>query len=190
MSDFKQVKETVTYILKNNFKRQNIVLLHCNTEYPTPYKDVNLRAMIEMKNKLKIKNFGYSDHTLGTLVPLASVAMGANYIEKHFTLNKKYKGPDHKASMEPHEFKEMMNKIRLLEKILGSKQKIITNSEKKNFKIARKSIVASIKIKKGEKFSENNLAIKRPAYGMKPSQWFKLLGKKAKRNYSKDQYIK
>ena len=92
--------------------------------------------------------------------------------------------------MEPHEFKEMMNKIRLLEKILGSKQKIITNSEKKNFKIARKSIVASIKIKKGEKFSENNLAIKRPAYGMKPSQWFKLLGKKAKRNYSKDQYIK
>ena len=131
MSDFKQVKETVTYILKNNFKRQNIVLLHCNTEYPTPYKDVNLRAMIEMKNKLKIKNFGYSDHTLGTLVPLASVAMGANYIEKHFTLNKKYKGPDHKASMEPHEFKEMMNKIRLLEKILGSKQKIITNSEKK-----------------------------------------------------------
>ena len=190
MSNFSEVKKTVKFILKNNIKKKNLVVLHCNTEYPTPYEDVNLNSMVEMSKKLKIENFGYSDHTLGDIVALSAVSLGAKFIEKHFTLNRKMKGPDHMASIEPQEFKKMVQKIRKVEQILGSKNKIITNSEKKNRAVARRSIVANLRISKGQKFTLENLAIKRPGKGLEPQKIFSLLGKKSKKNYRKNEFIK
>ena len=190
MSNYDEVKKTVNFILKNKIKKKNITLLHCNTEYPTPLEDVNLNSMVEMSKKLKIHNFGYSDHTLNDIVALSAVSLGAKFIEKHFTLNRKMKGPDHAASMEPKEFKLMVNKIRDIEKILGSKKKFVTKSEKKNRLIARRSIVANSNINKGEKFSLQNLSIKRPGKGLEPKRIFNLLGKKSKKNYIKDDFIK
>ena len=190
MSNFSEVKKTVNFILKNKIKKKNLVVLHCNTEYPTPYEDVNLNSMIEMSKKLKLENFGYSDHTLGDIVALSAVSLGAKFIEKHFTLNRKMKGPDHMASMEPQEFKKMVQKIRKIEQILGSKNKIITNSEKKNRAVARRSVVANLSINKGQKFTLENLAIKRPGKGLEPQKIFSLLGKKSKKNYRKNEFIK
>lgn len=189
MSDKNEVRKAIKFILSNKIKKNNLILLHCNTEYPTPFEDVNLRAMVKMKNDFKLKYVGYSDHTLGITTPLVAISLGANIIEKHFTLNKKANGPDHKASLEPKEFKEMVNKIRLTEKILGSKIKKPTKSEKKNINIARKSIVANTNIKKGEIFTKKNIAIKRPGGGLAPEKWFKLLNQKSKKNYKKDQFI-
>lgn len=190
MSEFAEVKKTTNFILKNKIKKKNLVLLHCNTEYPTPYDDVNLNSMLEMSKKLNIENFGYSDHTLDDVVALSAVSLGAKFIEKHFTLNRKMKGPDHIASMEPYEFKLMVDKIRIIEKILGSKKKIVTKSEKKNRIIARRSIVANNNIKKGQKFTLQNLSIKRPGKGLEPEKIFNLLGKKSKKNYRKDEFIR
>tara|TARA_B100000401_G_scaffold172802_1_gene115772 strand:- start:680 stop:1687 length:1008 start_codon:yes stop_codon:yes gene_type:complete len=190
MSNYEEVKKTINFILNNKIKKKNIVLLHCNTEYPTPLEDVNLNSMVEMSKRLKIDNFGYSDHTLDDIVALSAVSLGAKYIEKHFTLSRKMKGPDHSASMEPKEFKLMVKKIRNIEKILGSKKKFVTKSEKKNRLIARRSIVANSNIRKGEKFSLQNLSIKRPGKGLEPKRIFSLLGKKSKKNYLKDDFIK
>ena len=182
MSNYEEVKKTINFILNNKIKKKNIVLLHCNTEYPTPLEDVNLNSMVEMSKRLKIDNFGYSDHTLDDIVALSAVSLGAKYIEKHFTLSRKMKGPDHSASMEPKEFKLMVKKIRNIEKILGSKKKFVTKSEKKkNRLIARRSIVANSNIRKGEKFSLQNLSIKRPGKGLEPKRIFSLLGKKSKK---------
>ena len=190
MSNFLEVKKAVNFILKNKIKKTNLIILHCNTEYPTPYEDINLNAMTEMSKKLKINKFGYSDHSLGDIVPLAAASMGAAFIEKHFTLSCKMAGPDHKASMEPKKFKEMIKKIRIIEKVLGSKKKFVSNSEKKNKLIARRSIVADQKIRKGEKFSFKNLAIKRPGSGIEPNRIFSLIGKKSNKNFEKDEFIK
>ena len=167
---------------------EEISLLHCNTEYPTPYEDVNLRAMLTLKEKFCCK-VGYSDHTQGIEVPIAAVAMGAEIIEKHFTLDKKMEGPDHKASLEPHELKAMVEAIRNVERALGNSEKKPSPSELKNKDIARKSIVAKRDIKKGEIFSEENITVKRPGNGVSPILWFEVLGQAAKMDFLEDELI-
>ena len=188
MSNLEEIKKALKIILKKKFKKKNITILQCNTEYPTPVKDVNLNVLKTFKEKFKLQ-VGYSDHTMGIDVPIAATAMGAKIIEKHFTLDRKMKGPDHKASLEPNEFKDMVNSIRRIEKAMGSRIKKITSSEKKNLKVARKSIVASKNINKGEKFTKYNLSIKRPGSGLSPMKWYEVLGKVAKKKYLKDDLI-
>jgi len=188
MSTIIEVKSALEVLTKSGTKKNNITILHTNTEYPTPFEDVNLRAMVSMGKKLNIK-FGYSDHTLGVEVDIAAVAMGATCIEKHFTLDCNMKGPDHKASLEPSQLTVMVKSIRNIEKALGSDIKKITKSESKNLQIVRKSIVAKINIKKGEILNENNLAIKRPGSGISPMKWDHFLGSKAKKDYKEDELI-
>jgi len=188
MSYLNEVKEALQILIKAGTTKKNITVLHCNTEYPSPFSDINLKAMLAMKKKLGVK-IGYSDHSLGTIVPIAATAMGASIIEKHFTLNKKLSGPDHKASLSPSEVYQMVDGIRATEKILGSNIKQPTLSEKKNKVSARKSIVAKIFISKGDKFTEHNLTSKRPGNGISPMNWNKVIGKKSKKNYKKDDLI-
>ena len=176
-------------ILRKQKKNSQIIIMHCNTEYPTPLDDVNLKVIPALKKRFKCK-VGFSDHSTSLVIPSVAVALGANYIEKHFTHNKNSKGPDHKASLEPKQFFKMVENIRNVERSLGSSEKKVTKSEKKNLKIVRKSIVAKEKIYKGEKFTEENIITKRPYYGLSPLYWNKLLSKRAKRNYNKDDYIK
>ena len=166
----------------------NISLLHCNTEYPTPYEDVNLLAMKQMRAAFK-KQVGYSDHTVGIEVPIAAVALGAEIIEKHFTLDKNMEGPDHKASLEPLELSQMICSIRHIEKSLGNGNKKRTASEQHNIAAARKSIVAKCAISKGDIFTEANLTIKRPGNGISPMRWKELIGTKAQRDYVEDEII-
>lgn len=166
----------------------NISLLHCNTEYPTPYEDVNLLAMKQMRTAFK-KQVGYSDHTVGIEVPIAAVALGAEIIEKHFTLDKNMEGPDHKASLEPLELTQMICSIRHIEKSLGDGNKKRTASEQHNIAAARKSIVAKCAISKGDIFTEANLTVKRPGSGISPMKWKELIGTKAQRDYVEDELI-
>ncbi|MCM1261966.1 MAG: N-acetylneuraminate synthase [Butyrivibrio sp.] len=166
----------------------SISLLHCNTEYPTPIEDVNLRAMLTLKERYGVK-VGYSDHTLGIEVPIAAAALGAEIIEKHFTLDHNMEGPDHKASLEPDELKAMVTGIRKIEKALGNGIKTASPSEKKNIDIARKSIVARRNIKKGEILSEENLAVKRPGNGISPMKWERVIGTNAVRDFVEDEMI-
>lgn len=165
-----------------------ITLLHCTTEYPAPYADVNLKAMITLKNLFKI-DVGYSDHTEGISIPVAAVSLGACIIEKHFTLDKNAEGPDHKASLNPIEFKEMVYAIRNVEAALGDGLKRPMISEQKNIMIARKSIVAKKNIKIGEIFTEDNITVKRPGNGISPMKWFDVLGKTAIKNFTEDELI-
>lgn len=182
--------EEIRYVLDQvrKFNNQKIVLLHCNTQYPTPYEDVNLNAMATLKDKFNVE-VGYSDHTLGIEVPLAAVALGARVIEKHFTLDKSMKGPDHIASLDPDELKHMVSGIRHIEKALGGNEKKVTNSEQKNKSVARKSIVAKRFIKKGEVFTEENITTKRPGTGISPMKWFDVLGLSAAKDYQEDELI-
>lgn len=166
----------------------DITLLHCNTEYPTPFEDVNLRAMVSMKSAFNVK-IGYSDHTLGIEVPIAAVAMGAEVIEKHFTLDRNLAGPDHKASLLPEELQQMVKSIRNVETSIGSELKIPSQSESKNIYIARKSIVAKEDIKEGEIYTNQNITTKRPGNGISPMKWFEILGTPAKRDFVKDEMI-
>ena len=159
MSTLDEVKNAVRILVSFGAKKEKITLLHCNTEYPTPMKDVNLNAMVTMKKDLGL-NVGYSDHTLGIEVPIAAVALGATIIEKHFTLNKNLEGPDHSASLEPNELFNMVASIRKIEKALGNGIKKVSSSEKKNVPIARKSIVAIDKIKKGIIFQKKIFLLK------------------------------
>ena len=186
-SDY-EIKKALKILLKFGTKKKNITLLQCNTAYPTPFRDANLKLIQKYAQKFKI-DVGYSDHTTGIEVPIAAVALGAKIIEKHFTLSKKLLGPDHKASLNPREFATMVKCIRNIEKSLLLVRKP-TKSERANIVIARKSIVTIKKIKKGELFSQDNLAIKRPGNGMSPYLWDKVIGKKAKKNYSADIQIK
>ncbi|MBF8984169.1 N-acetylneuraminate synthase [Lutibacter sp. B2] len=179
--------EVALNILRENGTKE-ITILHCNTEYPTPMQDVNLRAMQTIKEAFKVE-VGYSDHTLGIEVPIAAVAMGASIIEKHFTLDKEMEGPDHSASLELHELKEMVKAIRNIEKALGNGIKKPSESELKNIEIARKSIVAKCNIKKGEVFSEKNLTTKRPGKGISPMRWDEIIGKIVIRDYGEDELI-
>ncbi|MCR5302191.1 MAG: N-acetylneuraminate synthase [Lachnospiraceae bacterium] len=166
----------------------NVTLMHCTTEYPAPYKEVNLKAMQTLRDAFHCR-VGYSDHTKGIEVPIAAVAMGAEVIEKHFTLDRAMEGPDHKASLEPHELKNMVDAIRNIESALGSGEKKPSNSELKNRDVVRKSIVAARNIKFGEKFTEENLTTKRPGNGINPMKWEDILGTKANRDYSEDELI-
>jgi len=188
MANLKEIKDALNILISSGTKKADITVLHCNTEYPTPLEDVNLRAMLTIRDKFKIK-VGYSDHTLGIEVPIATVALGASIIEKHFTLNKNMEGPDHKASLEPDELKKMVRAIRNIEKILGNGIKRPSRSELKNINIVRKSIVAANPIKKGEKFSESNLTIKRPGSGISPFMWDDVIGRVAKNDFDKDRLI-
>ena len=181
--------EAAMYVLTNNgLKESEISLLHCNTEYPTPFADVNLNAMLTLKQCFGVR-VGYSDHTKGIEVPIAAVAMGAEIIEKHFTLDKNLPGPDHVASLEPQELKSMVDSIRNIEKALGNGLKKVSSSEQKNISIARKSIIAACEIKKGEVFTEDNLTVKRPGNGISPMKWDEVVGKIAKRDFVEDELI-
>ena len=166
----------------------DLTVLHCTTDYPTPYSDVNLKAMLTIKEEFDVK-VGYSDHTVGIEVPIAAVALGATIIEKHFTLDRNMEGPDHKASLEPHELKDMVNSIRNIELALGNGIKQPSKQELNNMVIARKSIVAKKPIKSGELFSEDNLTVKRPGNGISPMHWFDVIGEKAKRDFTEDELI-
>ena len=166
----------------------DIRLLHCNTEYPTPFADVNLWAMETMRRAFGVE-VGYSDHTKGIEVPIAAVALGATIIEKHFTLDRNMEGPDHKASLEPDELATMVSAIRNIEQALGSGEKTVSPSERKNFAVVRKSIVAKRAIKQGEVFSEENLTAKRPGTGISPMRWFEVIGQVAAKDYMRDEII-
>lgn len=165
-----------------------VTLLQCNTEYPTPFEDVNLRAMQTMREWFQV-DVGYSDHTEGIAIPIAAATLGAAVIEKHFTLDRNMAGPDHKASLEPDELTAMVTGIRRVEKALGDGNKTASPSEKKNIAIARKSIVARCPIKKGEVLTEANLTVKRPGTGISPMQWFSVLDTKAVRDFEGDEVI-
>lgn len=188
MANLSDVEATINVLTQSGTKRENISLLHANTQYPTPMCDVNLKAMQTLKEAFKL-GVGYSDHTLGIEVPIAAVAIGASIIEKHFTLDKNMQGPDHKASLEPSELKAMVSAIRNIEKALGDGIKKASPSESENINIARKSIVAKTDIKKGETFSEANLCAKRPGNGISPMRWDEVIGKMADKDYEQDELI-
>lgn len=186
MSNIEEVKEAIAVLKEHG--ASDISVLHCNTEYPTPFEDVNLNAMKTLQNELGVE-IGYSDHTLGIEIPIAAVAMGAKIIEKHFTLDKTMEGPDHKASLEPQELQDMVRAIRNVEKSLGTGIKQPSISEQKNIAIARKSIVAKCGIEKGQVFTEENLTTKRPGNGITPMKWNEVLGTVAQRSYEEDELI-
>lgn len=179
--------EAAINVLKNNGAPE-VRLLHCNTEYPTPFCDVNLKAMDTMKERFCCE-VGYSDHTAGIEVPIAAVAMGASIIEKHFTLDKKMEGPDHKASIDVQELGNMAKAIRNVEAAIGVGGKTVTSSERKNISVARKSIVAKNHISKGELLTEKNLTVKRPGDGISPMKWCDVIGTIAIRDFEKDDLI-
>lgn len=185
MSTLDEVNEAMDVLVNHGVAKADIIVLHCNTQYPTPFADVNLRAMPAMGHALGV-DVGYSDHTLGIEVPVAAVALGAKIIEKHFTLDRALAGPDHAASLEPAELKTMTAAIRNVEAALGSPRKGVTASECINIDAARKSIVAKHFIRKGEAFTEGNLSTKRPASGVSPMRWLDVIGRKASRDYQPD----
>lgn len=186
MCEINEIKEAINVLRKNG--TTHIKLLHCNTEYPTPFEDVNLKAIQSIRDMFGLE-VGYSDHTIGIEVPIAAVALGATVIEKHFTLDRNMEGPDHKASLEPDELTKMVQSIRNIEKALGTGDKRPSNSEKKNISIARKSIVAKKNIKSGEVLSEDNITVKRPGNGISPMRWNEVIGTIAIRDFEKDELI-
>ena len=189
MCEMDDICAAMNVLIKFGVKREQITILHCNTEYPTPFEDVNLKAMIALKDEFKVE-VGYSDHTKGIEVPIAAVALGATVIEKHFTLDRNMEGPDHKASLEPDELKAMVSAIRNIEKAVGGDGiKHVSESERKNIAIARKSIVAACDIKAGEIFTEQNLTVKRPGNGISPMRWEEVLGQTASRDFSEEELI-
>lgn len=189
MCTMEDIQAAIDVFLAEGISKENITILHCNTEYPTPMKDVNLKAMLSIQQEFGT-DIGYSDHTLGIEVPVAAVALGASVIEKHFTLDNTMEGPDHAASLEPLQLKEMVKAIRNIEKaISGDGLKKPSESEMKNMGIARKSIVAATPISKGEIFTEENLTIKRPGTGISPMKWDEIIGKVATKDFSTDDLI-
>jgi N,N'-diacetyllegionaminate synthase len=188
MSTLKEVEDALTILVNSGTKRENITILHANTMYPTPMLDVNLNAMQTIQKAFNIA-VGYSDHTLGIEVDIAAATMGASIIEKHFTLDKTMKGPDHKASLEPEELKAMIVAIRNIEKALGDGIKMPSSSEKPNIAVARKSIVANQTIKVGEIFTEENIIVKRPGNGISPMKWDEIIGSVADKDYQADELI-
>lgn len=186
MSDLDEVRSAINILKENG--TNDIVLLHCNTQYPTPFEDVNLKVISTLKNEFNLP-VGYSDHTLGIEVPIAAVAMGAIVIEKHFTLDRNMEGPDHKASLEPNELKTMVSLIRNIENAIGNGIKKPSKSEFDNINIVRKSIVAARDIKKGEILTENNLTCKRPGNGITPMEWNNIIGTKASKDFKADEMI-
>jgi len=188
MANLGEIEAALAVLVSAGTQRKRITVLHANTMYPTPMEDVNLKAMQTIGQAFDIA-YGYSDHTLGIEVDIAAVAMGASVIEKHFTLDKTMEGPDHKASLEPDELKAMVKAIRNIELALGSRVKQVSNSERPNMAVARKSLIAKIDIKQGEQFTENNLTIKRPGAGISPMRWDEVIGQTAQKNYLADDLI-
>jgi N,N'-diacetyllegionaminate synthase len=188
MSTLKEVGDALAILIDSGTKKENITVLHANTMYPTPMEDVNLRAMQTIQKEFDV-SVGYSDHTMGIEVSIAAIAMGASIIEKHFTLDKTMRGPDHIASLEPKELKAMVTAIRNIEKAVGKNIKTVSPSELENKNIVRKSITAKCSIKKGERLTEDNLTIKRPGTGISPMKWDKVIGSYASKNYKADDLI-
>ena len=188
MCELSDIEAAVKVLLEFGVQNEQITILHCNTEYPTPFRDVNLKAMLEIGEKFGVQ-IGYSDHTKGIEVPIAAVALGATVIEKHFTLDKNMEGPDHKASLEPDELKAMVSAIRNIEQALGTGHKTISESERKNIEIARKSIVAACPIKAGELLTEDNLTVKRPGNGISPMRWNEVIGTRAIKDFEEEEVI-
>lgn len=188
MCELSDIEAALQVLLANGVRKEQVTILHCNTEYPTPMKDVNLKAMFEIGRTFGVK-VGYSDHTEGIEVPIAAVALGATVIEKHFTLDKTMEGPDHKASLEPEELRAMVKAIRNIEQALGDGHKTVSESERKNREIARKSIVAACPIRKGELLTEENLTVKRPGSGISPMRWEEVVGTCAIRDYQEEDPI-
>lgn len=188
MSTLTEISTAVDILVKGGINRHNISLLHCNTQYPTPYSDVNLMAMEPLRS-LGVGMVGYSDHTVGIEVPVAAVALGADIIEKHFTLDKSLPGPDHRASLDVPELKAMVSAIRNIEPAIGSAEKHVTDSERPNIEVARKSIVAAKDIRRGEIFSEENITVKRPGNGISPMMWDSVIGQAATRDFNYDELI-
>lgn len=188
MATLKEIQAALNVLLEAGIKKDDLTALHCNTEYPTPMDDVNLKAMLTMRDELGVK-VGYSDHTLGIEIPVAAVALGATVIEKHLTLDRKLLGPDHRASLEPNELKAMVSAIRNIEKAIGNGEKKPSPSEIKNIDLVRKSIVASKSIKTGDVFSNENLIVKRPGNGLSPMNWDELIGTRARRDFDRDELI-
>ena len=188
MATLGEIEAAIEVLEKSGAPRDQITVLHCTTEYPAPVNGVNLKAMTTIAEAFKLK-VGYSDHTEGIEIPLAAVALGATVIEKHFTLDRKMKGPDHKASLEPDELKKMVEGIRNIELAMGNGIKKPTTSEIKNKLAARKSIVAEKRIQAGELFTIENLTIKRPGNGISPMLWNQIVGVKAKRDFQPDELI-
>lgn len=189
MSNISDIRKAINVLNVSGTSKNRITLLHCNTEYPTPFEDTNLNAIKTLQKKFKL-DVGYSDHTIGIEASIAAVAVGAKIIEKHFTLDKKSEGPDHASSLEPTELITMIKGIRNIEVAMGSGEKKPSSSEIKNIKIARKSIVAKKNISINELFTDKNLTVKRPAIGISPMKWHEVIGKKAKINYRPDDIIK
>lgn len=188
MATLGEVEQAIDILTTAGTKRDHIILLHCTSEYPAPFNEVNLQAMVTLEKAFKIK-VGYSDHTKGIEIPVAAVALGATVIEKHFTLDRNLPGPDHKASLEPEELRAMVKAIRNVQMALGDGIKRPSPSELKNREIVRKSIVARRAIKKGEIFTENNITVKRPGNGLSPMYWDDVLGKTAPKDFREDELI-
>jgi N,N'-diacetyllegionaminate synthase len=188
MANLGEVETALEILTSSGTKRSNISILHCTTEYPTPMCDVNLKAMLTLERAFQLP-VGYSDHTVGIEVAVAAVALGAKIIEKHFTVSRKESGPDHLASLEPLELKEMVNSIRNIELALGSGVKKISESEKKNISLVRRAIVAETHISQGDKFTENNLGIKKAGEGISPMRWDEIIGREAVKDFAPDEMI-
>lgn len=189
MALIEEVEACLQVLLEAGAKKEEITILHCNTEYPTPDQDVNVLAISDFHKHFPEYSIGFSDHSVGSVAAVLASALDIVMIEKHFTLDKSMPGPDHKASATPTELKEIVNNVRRAEMMRGSSIKIVTKSERKNKIVARKSIIAKVVIKKGEVFTEENLTCKRPGNGISPMEWYQLLGKTAERDFERDELI-
>lgn len=189
MATIDEIRICIDILVKAGTDRKDIILLHCNTEYPTPDQDVNILAIQDLKESFPNVSVGFSDHSVGYIAAVGATILGVSLIEKHFTLDKSLPGPDHKASATPLELKALVENVRRIEVMAGSSKKIVTNSERKNKIIARKSIVASKSIKAGEEFTIDNITCKRPGNGISPMKWYDVLGKVAERDFGADELI-
>lgn len=189
MATIEEIRECIGILKRVGTKEEDIILLHCNTEYPTPDGDVNLLAIQDLKENFPNVSVGFSDHSVGYVAAVGATILGISLIEKHFTLDKNFEGPDHKASATPEELKTLVENVRRIEVMLGSNKKLVTESEKKNKIVARKSIVAAKKIRKGDIFTKDNVTCKRPGNGISPMQWYNVLGNMAERDFDEDELI-
>lgn len=189
MATIDEIRTCVDILVKSGTEEKDIVILHCNTEYPTKDIDVNLLAIEDLKKNFPNNKIGFSDHSVGSVAAIGATLLGVALIEKHFTLDKNMEGPDHKASATPEELKELCENVRRMEVIKGIPKKLVTDSERKNMVVARKSIVAKKPIKAGDIFTEDNITCKRPGNGISPMKWYEVLGKKAVRDFSEDELI-
>ena len=189
MATIEEMKNCIDILVKAGTPEKDIILLHCNTEYPTPDEDVNILAIQDLKINFPNLSIGFSDHSIGFVAAVAAAVLGIVLIEKHFTLDKNFPGPDHKASATPEELEALVRNVRRIEVMAGSDKKKVTESERKNKIVARKSIVALKSIKAGEKFTEENITCKRPGNGISPMQWYNVLGKTAEKDFEPDELI-